>query len=79
MARQRNGILIPIELHEAVILLKALHEYRNVDPPRWGDNELESLIQRVMAHIGYPTSKKVVPEVYKAYYPDGPPKITPWW
>jgi len=79
MTTPRKDILIPVELHEAVILLEALHEYRNVDPPRWGDLELESLIPRIMSHIGYPTAKKVVPEVYEAYYPDGPPKIRPWW
>ena len=75
----RQQILIPAELHEARLLIEALCKFRKGEHPEWGDREIDNMIRRVMSHIGFPTAKVLVPEVYKEYYPDGPPEIRPWW
>ncbi len=73
-----ENILIPAELHEARLIIEALHKYLEADHIG-ADYEVEGIIRRIMSHIGYPTAKKIVPEAYETYYPDGPPKIRPWW
>jgi len=75
----RKDLLIPAELHEARLLIEALCKFRRGEHPSWGDHEIDNMIRRVMSHIGFPTAKTIVPEVYAEYYPDGPPKIRPWW
>jgi len=75
----RDSILIPAELHETRLIIEALCKFRRGEHPDWADYEIDQLIRRIMSHMGYPTAKKVVPEVYREYYPDGPPKTRPWW
>jgi len=72
-----KSILMPLEMHKVRLILEALAVYKKEDPIEWG-TQIDDLTKQLIAHIGFPEAERIVPEIYREAFPEGPPKIRQW-
>jgi len=72
-----KSILMPLEIHRVRLILEALAVYKKEDPVEWG-TEIDDLTKQLISHIGFSEAERIVPEIYREAFPEGPPKIRQW-